>query len=233
MRTKGSPCGRRFADILESEILMSRQNYGFIYGSAGKRYPRYFRCLRELLMNGIMKISSAELAERLGLTPSQVRADLNGFGGAGQQGYGYHVKTLYTEISRELGAGDRMTAVILGGEPSTVSYLAERFEGRGVTAVAHVTSVSGEGSVPKVLPSELTAYLEKETVDLAVVVENVTGEAPLAPLLVSHGIRGIWNMTQQDMEAEIPVLNLPVGDIMMSLCCDVRHAKDEKGGKTS
>ena len=94
---------------------MSRQNYGYLYGSAGKRYPRYFRCLRELLMNGVMKVSSAELADRLGLTPSQVRTDLNGFDGAGQQGYGYNVKLLYTEISRELGAGDGMTAVIIGG----------------------------------------------------------------------------------------------------------------------
>lgn len=210
---------------------MSRQNYGFIYGSAGKRYPRYFRCLRELLMNGIMKVSSAELAEKLGLTASQVRTDLNGFGGAGQQGYGYNVKTLYTEISRELGAGDRMTAVILGGEPSTVSYLAERFEGRGVTTVAHVTACDGGGTVPKVLPAELTAFLERETVDVAVIVENVTGEAELSSYLVDHGIRGIWNMTQQDMAGDIPVLNLPVGDIMMSLCCDIRHAGDGEGAK--
>lgn len=210
---------------------MSRQNYGFIYGSAGKRYPRYFRCLRELLMNGIMKVSSAELAEKLGLTASQVRTDLNGFGGAGQQGYGYNVKTLYTEISRELGAGDRMTAVILGGEPSTVAYLAERFEGRGVTTVAHVTSLDGGGVIPTVLPSELTALLTQTTVDVAVIVENVTGEAALASYLADHGIRGIWNMTQQDMAGDIPVLNLPVGDIMMSLCCDVRHAGDGKGEK--
>ena len=210
---------------------MSRQNYGFIYGSAGKRYPRYFRCLRELLMNGIMKVSSAELAEKLGLTASQVRTDLNGFGGAGQQGYGYNVKTLYTEISRELGAGDRMTAVILGGEPSTVSYLAERFEGRGVTTVAHVTALDSEGMIPKVRPSELTAFLERETVDVAVIVENVTGEAELSFYLADHGIRGIWNMTQQDMAGDIPVLNLPVGDIMMSLCCDIRHAGDGEGAK--
>ena len=212
---------------------MSRQNYGFIYGSAGKRYPRYFRCLREFLMNGIMKISSAELAEKLGLTASQVRTDLNGFGGAGQQGYGYNVKTLYTEISRELGAGDRMTAMIMGGESSLVSYLAERFEGRGVTTVAHVTSLDGEGTIPKVNPSQLTVWLEQTTVDVAVIVENVTGEAALASFLADRGIRGIWNMTQQDMEGAIPVLNLPVGDIMMSLCCDVRHDKDGEGGKTS
>ncbi len=207
---------------------MSRKNYGFLYGSAGKRYPRYFRCLRELLMNGIMRVSSAELAERLGITPSQVRADLNGFGGAGQQGYGYHVKTLYTEISRELGAGDRMTAVILGGEASTVSYLAERFEGRGVTTVAHVTEGIGAEGLPLVPPTELEAFLGAHPADLAVVLEELSlGEDPAA-WLAARGIRGIWNLTQRDMEAGIPVLNLPVGDILMSLCCDVRHAAEGK-----
>ncbi len=212
---------------------MSRQNYGFIYGSAGKRYPRYFRCLRELLMNGIMKVSSAELAEKLGLTASQVRTDLNGFGGAGQQGYGYNVKTLYTEISRELGAGDRMTAVILGGDGALVSHLAERFEGRGVITVAHVTAGDGGGTVLTIPPSELSRFLAQTAVDVAVIVENVMEEAKLASFLADHGIRGIWNMTQQDMVEAIPIFNLPLGDIMMSLCCDVRHAGDGKGGACS
>ncbi len=203
---------------------MSRQNYGYLYGSAGKRYPRYFRCLRELLMNGIMKVSSAELAERLGLTPSQVRTDLNGFGGAGQQGYGYNVKLLYTEISRELGAGDRMTAVIIGGDPASAAHLAERFEGRGVITMAHVTACDG-GTLPHIEPQAFPLFLQENKVDLAVIVENNTEETAVAPFLAAHGIRGIWNMTQQDMEAGIPVLNLPVGDILMSLCCDVKHAE--------
>jgi len=68
-------------------------------------------------------------------------------------------------------------------------------------------------------------------VDVAVIVENVTGENELSSYLADHGIRGIWNMTQQDMAGDIPVLNLPVGDIMMSLCCDIRHAGDGEGAK--
>ncbi len=206
---------------------MSRQNYGYLYGSAGKRYPRYFRCLRELLMNGVMKVSSAELAEKLGLTPSQVRTDLNGFGGAGQQGYGYNVKLLYTEISRELGAGDRMTAIVIGGASALAEHLAERFEGRGITTVAHVTDGEGQGRVPAVSPRGLTAYLKENRADLAVILESVDGGDGLVETLKDHGVRGIWNMTQTDMNADIPILNLPVGDIIMSLCCDVRHAEAE------
>lgn len=98
-----------------------------------QRYPRYFRVLRTLLVNGIMKVSSVELARHLNITPSTVRADLNRFSGVGQQGYGYNVKLLYTGISRELGAGDNMSAVIIGGDAAFAKRLAERFEGRGVT----------------------------------------------------------------------------------------------------
>ena len=206
---------------------MSRQNYGYLYGSAGKRYPRYFRCLRELLMNGVMKVSSAELAEKLGLTPSQVRTDINGFGGAGQQGYGYNVKLLYIEISRELGAGDRMTAIIVGGDVAMAEHLTTRFEGRGITTVAHVTDGEGKGSVPSLAPCELASYLKENRADLAVVLDWRGAVTDLTDILVGGGVRGVWNMMQTDMDADIPVLNLPMGDIMMSLCCDVRHAETE------
>ena len=207
---------------------MSRQNYGYLYGSAGKRYPRYFRCLRELLMNGVMKVSSAELADKLGLTPSQVRTDLNGFDGAGQQGYGYNVKLLYTEISRELGAGDGMTAVIVGGSAALASYLAECFEGRGVASSVHVTDAVGKGSLPTVSPDDMAVYLKQTPADLAVIAEWAGDVSELSDMLTKGGIRGIWNLTQRDLDADLPVLNLPVGDIIMSLCCDVRHGE---GGK--
>jgi redox-sensing transcriptional repressor len=178
-------------------------------------------------MNGVMKVSSAELADKLGLTPSQVRTDLGGFVGAGQQGYGYNVKLLYTEISRELGAGDRMTAVIIGGGAAMAEHLAVRFEGRGVTTVAHVTDGEGKGSLPMVAPAEMASFLAENAIDLAVV-SDWTGEiGVLTETLVKGGIRGVWNMSQRDMDADIPVLNLPLGDILMSLCCDVRHGEVE------
>lgn len=205
---------------------MSRQNYGFIYGSAGKRYPRYFRCLRELLMNGILKISSAELAERLGLTPSQVRTDLNGFGGAGQQGYGYNVKLLYTEISRELGVGDGMTAIVIGGDTALAGLLATRFEGRGVTVTGHfaVTSAAGAEETERLL-----AHLNALPTDIAVVIALPEGREDLPRELVARGIGGIWNLMQTDLVLPIPVLNLPIGDILSSLCCDIKKYRREGG----
>ena len=79
-----------------------------------RRLPRYFRYLRELIRNDIMRISSRELSEKMNITASQIRQDLNCFGGFGQQGYGYNVKFLYSEISHILGVENGITAVIIG-----------------------------------------------------------------------------------------------------------------------
>ena len=68
-----------------------------------KRLPRYYRFLGELEKHNITRISSRELSQRMGLTASQIRQDLNCFGGFGQQGYGYNVEQLYAEIGRILG----------------------------------------------------------------------------------------------------------------------------------
>ena len=70
-----------------------------------KRLPRYYRYLGELLESGTERISSGELSERMQVTASQIRQDLNNFGGFGQQGYGYNVKYLYTEIGKDTGTG--------------------------------------------------------------------------------------------------------------------------------
>ena len=195
--------------------------------SAVWRLPRYFRYLRELLMNGIMRVSSQELAERLAITPSQVRSDLNKFDGVGQQGYGYNAKLLYTEISRELGVGDRMTAVIIGGDRAFIKRLSERFEGRGVTVIASFSETEEQAeAVPVYSFAALTEFLEKHHADIAVIVESPRGLLPED--LVSRGIKGMWNLTQTDITASVPVINLPVGDILMSLCYEIRKNAAEE-----
>lgn len=207
---------------------MSGRNYGYIGGSAAKRYPRYFRFLRELLMNGRMKVSSTELAERLGITPSQVRADLNGFTGIGQQGYGYNVKLLYTEISRELGVADRMTAVMVGGDAASVSHLTERFEGRGVAVSAHFCESPLAGQrVAQYAYDAMAAVMNEAPAEIAVLL-SLPSEAVIETL-IACGVRGVWNMTQSDLSLSVPVLNLPVGDILMSLMCDIRNQNEEEG----
>lgn len=191
--------------------------------SAGavRRYPRYFRYLRELLMNGVLRVSSSELASRLSVTPSQVRSDLNRFAGAGIQGYGYQVKPLYTELSRKLGAGDKRSAVILGGNRFVAEELAGKLEGRGVFVRHHFSSDATEEEAPFSLPfSALKETLAEERCDLALLLslpDTLTPED-----LVAAGIRGIWNLTQTDLVLPIPVINLPVGDVVMRLCYEIR-----------
>ena len=189
----------------------------YIAGSNAKRLPRYFRCLRQCLMNGIMKISSAALAEMLDITPSQVRADLNGFSGAGQQGYGYSVKLLYTEISRELGVADGLTAVIVGKHSPDLTYFSERLEGRGITVTDHIG-----------LDGDIYEKIKSSRVDIAVITD-CPDTVLLIDALSQSEIRGVWNMTQSDIDLPMPVLNLPIGDIIMSLMSEVRRREKREG----
>ena len=79
-----------------------------------KRLPRYHRYLEELKNMGVVRISSKELSLRMGLTASQIRQDLNCFGGFGQQGYGYNIEQLYNEIGLILGINKRSKAIMIG-----------------------------------------------------------------------------------------------------------------------
>ena len=79
-----------------------------------RRLPRYYRYLGELLENGVERISSGDLSKRMKVTASQIRQDLNNFGGFGQQGYGYNVKYLYTEIGKILGLEEDHNIIIIG-----------------------------------------------------------------------------------------------------------------------
>ena len=86
----------------------------YISPSVIRRLPKYHRRLRELLSNGVVRVSSSVLANDLGLTASQVRQDLNCFGGFGQQGYGYNVESLLSEIASIIGVDRHHTAAIIG-----------------------------------------------------------------------------------------------------------------------
>ncbi len=185
--------------------------------SGAKRLPHYFRTLRECLMNGEIKISSAVLASKLGITPSQVRADLNCYSGAGLQGYGYNVKTLYTEISRDLGVGDGMTAAIIGTDEKSASYLPSWLEGRGI-------------SNTKCIRNDENIYLSTEALscDIAIVISCADKEKMQSALRASS-VKGVWNMTQSDFSLDVPTVNLPIGDIILGLMYEIKQkAKGEK-----
>ncbi len=101
-----------------------------------KRLPRYYRYLSDLLRMDITKISSKELSQRMGITASQIRQDLNCFGGFGQQGYGYNVESLFNEIGNILGVNDKFNVVIIGaGNMGQALANYSNFEKRGFDLV--------------------------------------------------------------------------------------------------
>lgn len=87
---------------------------GAVSNSVIRRLPRYYRFLGELEKKGIIRTSSRELAEKMSLTASQIRQDLNCFGGFGQQGYGYNVSELRDEIGKILGVSLNRPTILIG-----------------------------------------------------------------------------------------------------------------------
>ena len=101
-----------------------------------KRLPRYYRFLGELEKHNITRISSRELSQRMGLTASQIRQDLNCFGGFGQQGYGYNVEQLYAEIGRILGVDRGLKTILIGaGNLGRAIATHMSFEARGFNLI--------------------------------------------------------------------------------------------------
>ena len=99
---------------VNAEKKQERIDRPFVSSAVIRRLPRYFRYLRELLREGKTRISSGELSARMQVTASQIRQDLNCFGGFGQQGYGYNVSYLYSKISDLLGVSMGLQAIIVG-----------------------------------------------------------------------------------------------------------------------
>ncbi len=190
-----------------------------------KRLPRYYRYLRELITQGRMRISSGELSAMMNVTASQIRQDLNCFGGFGQQGYGYNVNYLFAKISEILGVGAGFHAVIIGaGDLGRALVHLSMFEKRGVDILAMFDT--GEGMVGEcvagveVLPlSALEAFCDEGHVDIAVITCPKEQVRDIAARLVGR-VRGIWNYMGVELgydPKEIVVENVHLGDSLMIL----------------
>ncbi len=205
-----------------------------------KRLPRYFRYLRELIRMDKTRVSSAELSEMMNVTASQIRQDLNCFGGFGQQGYGYNVQYLYAKICEILGVNHGFRAAVVGaGNLGKALVRSPMFERRGVSVVALfdidrkvVGSVVGDAPV---LPMEqLEEQLCELAVDLVILTLPKTCADEVASRLVSTGIRGVWNFTGKELDLRhsgIVVENVHIGDSLMTLCYEVARGDlltDEK-----
>ena len=201
-----------------------------------KRLPRYFRYLRILIREGKTRISSAELSRRMNVTASQIRQDLNCFGGFGQQGYGYNVNYLYARICELLGVGAGLQAIIIGaGHLGRALAKNEMFEKRGVDVVAifdNDTSLVGTSvnDIPILHIDEFERYTATHTVDMAVLTLPKEYALEMAQRIAETDIVGIWNFTSQDLDGlgeSVIVENVHLGDSLMTL--NYRIANRDEG----
>ena len=198
------------------------------------RLPRYYRYLRELLSQDILRISSGELARLMNVTASQIRQDLNCFGGFGQQGYGYNVKNLYKAIGDILGVGESYTAIIVGaGDMGKALATGTTFVGRGVHLKGIFDSdpdtVGTQVGQFTVLPMEKLADCcrEWQPAIAALTVPRLVARRT-AEQLSLLGVQGIWNFTGEELEVPetVSVENVHLGDLLMTLCYEI-HAKEQ------
>ncbi len=170
-----------------------------------RRLPKYHRYLTELKDKGISRISSQELSNLTGFTASQIRQDLNNFGGFGQQGYGYNVDDLHRELGKILGLDKRYTAVIVG--TGNLGQAIANYKG---IEEAGFKVVSLFDRNPKMIGLKirdievrdidlLEDYVRENNIDVGIITVPKEGAQPIADRLVKAGIKGIWNFAPCDL----------------------------------
>ena len=207
-----------------------------------RRLPRYLRKLDELTDAGVSRISSGELGRQLGLTPSQIRQDFSCFGEFGQQGYGYKVTALRTEIASILGMDRGFTAILIGvGNIGQALMCNFSFKNWGFDLKAafdikpELIGTEYEG-VPifdmKVLPE----YLAENHVDVVVLCVPKEHAVSTTEMLTKHGINAIWNFTNVELtapESRTIVENIHFSDSLLSLSYYIADDIDEKAARAA
>lgn len=204
-----------------------------------KRLPRYRRYLEELRKKGVMKISSGELSQLIGYTASQIRQDLNSFGGFGQQGYGYNVDGLYNEISAILGLGRQYKMVVVGvgnlGR-AIVNHTSYYKAGFHINAVFEKNPklIGTEINNVKVYDYEnLVEYVEENNIDIGVICTTKEGAQAVADKLCFAGVRGVWNFTSLDLEVPdyVALENVHISDTLHSLAYHMNQNAQKENKK--
>ena len=207
-----------------------------------RRLPRYLRKLDDLAANGVTRISSFELGQQLGLTPSQIRQDFSCFGEFGQQGYGYNVAALRTHIASILGS-DRGFNAILVGVGNLGRALIENFSfadcGFTLSAAFDVNPAligTKFGEIPIYSMDDLAKYLEETKVDVAVLTVPKQVAVSVAKGLEDLGIDAIWNFTNVELtepNTDTLIENMHFSDSLLSLSYFVAERRDEQAAKNS
>ena len=201
------------------------------------RMPRYYRFLGDLQDEGISRISSRELAERMNLTASQIRQDFNCFGGFGQQGYGYNVDILRGEIAHILGLDRSMTAILIGvGNIGRAVVKNVNFEAKGFTLIGVFDEKESiVGQVVKNTPvrhiSTLDEFCRENKPDAAILCLPKSATKAVAQQLLNLGVNGFLNFSSYDICLDFPeaiVENVHFSDSLMTLSYRLHEAEDNK-----
>ncbi len=206
-----------------------------ISNSVIRRLPRYYRFLGELEDQQISKISSRELSERMHLTASQIRQDLNCFGGFGQQGYGYNVSELRKEIGRILGVDKHRKTILIGaGNLGTALAVHINFEKSGCSLIGIFDSNKkivgnplGKLTITDIDDLEKFCHENKPEVAVLCIPKSVTKE--IVDRLTELGVRSFWNFSHYDINVEhknIIVENVHLGDSLLTLSYGVNNNLD-------
>jgi len=198
-----------------------------------KRLPWYYRYLGNLLSAKVERISSNELSELMNVTASQIRQDLNNFGGFGQQGYGYNVKYLYNGIGKILGLDKTYNMVIVGGGrlgQAIANYV--KFEKRGFS-IKGIFDINPElngklvRGIPIRMTEEMPKFLEENEIQIAALTLPKEGAEAVLPILIDNGVKAIWNFAHTDLKVpdDVVVENVHLSESLMQLSYDLNHRK--------
>jgi redox-sensing transcriptional repressor len=189
------------------------------------RLPRYYRYLGQLKDEGVERISSRALSELMNVTASQIRQDLNNFGGFGHQGYGYNVSHLYSEIGKILGLTIEHRLILVGaGNLGRALAGYANFERRGfimkgifdIDESLHGKDVRG---IPIMPLEEIEDFIRSNDIDIAVICIPATASTGVVDRIVACGVKAIWNFSHVDLDVsdDVAVENVHLSDSLMRL----------------
>ena len=213
---------------------------GKVSNNVIRRLPRYLRKLDALAESGVTRISSFELGQQLGLTPSQIRQDFSCFGEFGQQGYGYNVAALREQIAGILGTNRGYTSMLIGvgniGRAMMDNFCFSEWGVELVSAFDVKPDLIGTSfkGVPIRGMDELESYLKENHVDIAVLAVPKDVAVSVADTLIANGVEAIWNFTNTELtEPNSPTIveNVHFSDSLLSLSYFISERRDAQAAK--
>ncbi len=198
------------------------------------RLPRYYRFLGELLDAGVERISSGDLSKKMHVTASQIRQDLNNFGGFGQQGYGYNVKNLHSEIGRILGLDKTHNFIIIGAGnlgQALANYASFEKSGFILKSLFDVNPRLEGMSIRGVrvrMMDELVGFLQSSDIEIAALTIPKSKAVEVSDVLVKNGIKAIWNFAHTDLTLpkDVIVENVHLSDSLMQLSYNISQREN-------